>query len=105
MPFRKINKDGLLAYYPRIASPDTKLAIYHSIRARAVLEGGVTEQDIYAVCKEVLGLLPSKRWCLRLLVEYQEWSRNVREYDKLSEWSLYVKRPIIDNQKKLGVLL
>lgn len=95
MLFKLISKSGQLAYYPNIASPYTKLALYHTIRARTILEGGVTDQDVYSVCREVLGLLPSKRWCFRLLSEYQSWSAKVRQYDTLSEWSLYVKKPKI----------
>jgi len=100
MPFKLISKSGQLAYYPNIASPDTKLALYYTIRARAILEGGVTDQDICSVCREILGILPSKKWCMRLLAEYQDWSQKVRQYDTLSEWSLYEKK----QKKSKGIL-
>lgn len=94
---RTVRRGGVLLAYPSISHPDTKLILYHTLRAKSVNEGGLTEQDVYSVCREVLGLLPSKRWCLRLLAEYQKWSSLVRQYDTMSEWSLYEKKPKVDN--------
>ena len=92
MSDRLIFTRGMGISYPNIARPDTKLAIFHTMRAKSAVVGGLTGQDVDFSCRAVLGYAPSKRWRDRLLLEYQRWSVAVSMWDDLSQWSLYIKR-------------